>query len=143
MGDEAVKADVVDGKVKCIYTENLQDTRLEADQFVLATGSFMSRGLRSNYGGIYEPLFGLDVDGDNDRNNWTQDYVFDNQPYMSFGVHTDEKFHAVKDGKSLDNLFVIGSALSGHNAVKMADGTGVSLLSALYVANQIEERKEK
>ena len=143
MGDEAVKVEVANGTVKNIETENLQDTRLEADNFVLATGSFMSRGLRSNYAGLYEPLFGLDIDGDNNRTTWTQDYVFDAQPYMQFGVHTDENFRATKDGKAFTNLYVIGSALSGHNAVKMADGTGVSLLTAMYVAKKLTDRKEK
>ena len=31
----------------------------------------------------------------------------------------------------------IGSVLSGHDAVKMGDGTGVSMLSALAVAQDI------
>ena len=143
MGDEAVKAEIADGVVKYICTENLQDTRLEADNFVLASGSFMSRGLRSNYEGIQEPLFGLVIDVKAVHSQWTQDYVFDAQPYMQFGVHADASFLAMKDGKPFKNLYVVGSALSGHNAVKMADGTGVSLLTALYVAKKITEKKEK
>ena len=35
------------------------------------------------------------------------------------------------------NLHGIGSVLSGHNAIKMGDGSGVSLLSALAVAQDI------
>ena len=35
----------------------------------------------------------------------------------------------------------IGSILSGHDAVKMGDGTGVSLLTALAAAHDILEGK--
>lgn len=143
MGDEAIRADVTDGKVKSIYTAKLADTRLEADNYVLATGSFMSRGLRSNYEGVYEPLFGVDVCSADDRSKWSQDYVFDAQPYMQFGVHTDMMFRATKDGQTISNLYVAGSVLGSHNAVKMADGTGVSMLTALFVAKKITEKLEK
>ena len=60
---------------------------------------------------------------------------------MEYGVQTDKDFHAIKDGKTISNLFVIGSLLSGHNNIKLADGTGVSLLTALQVAEIITERK--
>lgn len=59
---------------------------------------------------------------------------------MEFGVHTDNDFHATKDGKNIENLYAIGSVLSGHNSIKHADGTGVSLLTALYVAKRLQER---
>ena len=36
-----------------------------------------------------------------------------------------------KDGKVINNCYAVGSVLSGHNRVKMADGTGVSMLTAL------------
>ena len=39
-------------------------------------------------------------------------------------MHTDKDFHVTKDGKNIENLYAIGSVLSGHNSIKHADGTG-------------------
>ena len=45
--------------------------------------------------------------------------------------------HCQRQGKTISNLYAIGSVLSGHDAIKMGDGTGVSLISALAVAHNI------
>jgi glycerol-3-phosphate dehydrogenase subunit B len=34
-------------------------------------------------------------------------------------------------------MYAVGSVLEGHNHIKQADGTGVSLLTALQVAKEI------
>lgn len=126
-----------DGKLTAITTEKLEETRLTADQYVLATGSFISGGLVSNYLNISEPAFNLDVDAAEKRDQWTSEYLFDEQHYMSFGVKTDDDFHTKKDGKTIQNLFAIGSVLSGNNSIKQANGTGVSMLTAIAVAHNI------
>ena len=56
---------------------------------------------------------------------------------MEFGVATDNEFHAIKDGRPLENLYAIGSILSGHNSLKLIDDTGVAVMTALQVARQI------
>ena len=137
MGDKAIEGRFENGKLVEIKTEHLTEDSLTADNFILATGSFMNKGLISDYTHVYEPVFGLDVDAAADRNDWYVENVFNAQPYMNFGVTTDAKLHAVKDGKTIENLFVIGSILSGHNNIKLADGEGVSLLTALHAAKQI------
>jgi glycerol-3-phosphate dehydrogenase subunit B len=136
-GDTVKNGYMENNRLISIETENLSDTDLEADNFVLATGSFMSGGLKANYEKIYEPVLGLDVEAASERDKWTTEYVFDAQPYMQFGVKTDSDFHAMRDGKIISNLFVAGEVLSGHDPLKQADGTGVSLLTALTVAKNI------
>ena len=71
------------------------------------------------------------------RADWHADYVFDAQPYMAFGVKTDEKLHATIDGKTIENLYAAGSVLGGHNSIKLDDATGVAMLTALEVAHNI------
>lgn len=137
MGDEAKSVKMTDGSVKAIYTENLGDVALEADNFVLATGSFFSKGLVATPNRIYEPLFDLDVDFDEDRNKWYDPQFFNMQNYMGYGVTTDASFKAVKGGKTIDNLYVVGSVLSGMNALYEYCGSGVSIVSAMYVADSI------
>lgn len=126
-----------DGRLTAITTEKLEETRLTADQYVLATGSFISGGLVSNYLKVSEPVFNLDVEATENREQWTSEYLFDEQQYMAFGVKTDDDFHTIKGGKTIENLFAIGSVLSGNNSIKQANGTGVSMLTAIAVAHHI------
>ena len=137
LGDSVTEGIFEDGKLKSIKTVNNEDTEFEADNFILATGSFFSKGIVASQNGVTEPVFGLDVDADADRTNWYQRNMFDAQPYMKFGVATDEKFRAKKDGKAVANLYAVGSVLSGFNAIKDGCGAGVSILTSLNAADQI------
>lgn len=137
IGDKAVEGRFEDGKIVEIKTAHLTEETLTADNFILATGSFMSQGLVSDYTHVFEPVFGLDVKSLANRNDWYDENVFRVQPYMNFGVTTDADLHAMKDGIIIENLFVTGSILSGHNNIKFADGEGVSMLTALYAAKKI------
>lgn len=137
MGD-SVENVVIDGdKVTHINTTKLQAMPLLAEQYVLATGSFMSRGLVADFERIYEPLMNLDTDAPQDREQWSKYGMMGDQPYMSCGVVTDKDFHPLKDGSPLANVYAIGQVLGGHNPITMGDGTGVSMLTALAVANAI------
>ena len=136
-GDKAVKGEISSTKLNSIETEKLVGTRLEADNFVLATGSFMGRGIVSDYEKVYEPVLGADVDFIADRAQWTRDNVWEAQPYMEFGVKTDAQLHVMKQGKPLSNTYAAGQVLSGNNKVKLASGEGVDMLTALTVANNI------
>lgn len=136
-GDKAVKGEISGTKLNSIETEKLVGTRLEADNFVLATGSFMGRGIVSDYEKVYEPVLGADVDFIADRAQWTRDNVWEAQPYMEFGVKTDAQLHVMKQGKPLSNTYAAGQVLSGNNKVKLASSEGVDMLTALTVANNI------
>lgn len=136
-GDKVVSGNIEATTLKSVVTEKLEGSKLEADNFVLATGSFMGRGIVSDYEKVYEPIMGLDVDYIADRTQWTRDDVFEAQPYMEFGVKTDATLHVMKDGSSISNTFAVGQVLSGNNKVKLASGEGVDLLTALAVANSI------
>ena len=122
-------------RLKYVCTENLADTCLEANDFVLATGSFLGGGLSSDYYSVHESVFGLDVElnGAASHVDWTTDKLFDKQPYESFGVKADDQFRVSKDGTTIDNLYAIGSVLSGNDPQHEADATGVDLLTALAV----------
>ena len=141
MGDTAVSGTFDGDRLTSITTAKLGDMPLKADQFVLATGSFVSRGLKADYERVYEPVLGLDVDADADREHWTQFGMMNPQDYMRYGVATDAGLHALRQGKPINNLHAIGSVLSGHDAIKMGDGTGVSLLTALHVAHALTSNR--
>ena len=136
-GDNAIGGNFDGDKLLNVTTAKLDGMPLRANNFVLATGSFVSRGLAANYERVFEPIFDLDVDADADREQWTRFGVMEPQAYFRYGVATDSSLRCLKQGKPITNLHAIGSILSGHDAIKMGDGTGVSLLTALAVARNI------
>lgn len=137
MNDTVIGGCFVENRLTAVKTRKLEDTLLEAEHFVLASGSFMSGGLTSNYHTISEPIFHLDVAAEQDRDRWYTDSFFDAQRYMTFGVERDGRFRVRREGRTVENLFAAGSVLSGNDALKQADGTGVSMLTALAVAHNI------
>lgn len=139
LGDSVNGATVKDGKVLSVTTNNLVETKLEADNFILATGSFFSHGIEALPDKVVEPVFGLDVNASGDRDDWFNHNLFNEQPFMSFGVKTDNQLHALIDGKPVENLYAVGAVLTSFNAVKEASGAGVSIITALYVANNISK----
>lgn len=140
LGDSVTGGGFEGGKLKYITTQNHADVKFEADNFILATGSFFSKGLVSDINGVSEPVLGLDVKSADDRSDWYKRNLFEPQPYMSFGVVTDNKFHALKDGAPVENLYVAGSVLGGCNSLKEGSGAGVAILSSLHIASLIQNR---
>ena len=137
MGDTAVSGTLEGDRLVSVTTAKLGGMPLKADNFVLATGSFISRGLTADYERVYEPVIGVDVNADGDREQWTRFGMMEPQAYMRYGVATDGNLHCLMQGKPIQNLHAIGSILSGHDAIKMGDGTGVSLMTALAAAHDI------
>lgn len=136
-GDEVLGGEISDGRVKSIRTVNLGSISVEADDFILSTGSFFGKGIVSGPGTVYEPVFGLDTVYETDRSKWYDEDFFARQEYLSFGVDTDGRFRAKKGGKVIENLYVTGSELSGANPLYEGSGAGIAILSAMQVAREI------
>ena len=137
LGDTAVGYQATGDKISALCTRNHGDVALMADNYVLATGSFFSGGLVATNTEVYEPLFGVDVCYDSSREKWYDRDLFKAQGYESFGVATASSFNAMRQGRVVENLYVAGAALSGFNALKEGCGAGVSVLTAVEVAEQI------
>jgi glycerol-3-phosphate dehydrogenase subunit B len=141
LGDSAVGYKVDGDNISHLYTVNHADIPFVANNFVLATGSYFSGGLVADMNKVYEPLFGADVWQLSNRDEWYERDIFRGQAYESFGVETDAEFRAMRGGRVVGNLYVAGAALSGFNAVKEGCGAGVSILTALDVAERILSKK--
>ncbi len=140
LGNTVTGGCIEDGRLRYVETSLLPDERLEADDFVLATGSFASDGLKANYERVYEPVFDLDTTAPADRMQWVKPSVFDDQPYMHYGVRVNESMQVQKGGHTISNLYAAGAVLGGHNAVMQADGAGVDMVTALRVAQYMLEK---
>lgn len=140
-GDTALRGVVEADGVKAVRTSGLGDMELTADHYVLATGSLFSRGIVARPDAICEPIFGLDVLYDADRSAWCDADLLAPQNYMAYGVVADAGFRAVRKGGVLSNLHVVGSVLSGCNALGEGCGAGVAIMSAMCVADGLSKQK--
>lgn len=140
LGNTVTGGCIEGGRLRYVETSLLPDERMEADDFVLATGSFASDGLKANYERVYEPVFDLDTTAPADRTQWVSPSFFDDQPYMYYGVRVNAHLQAQKGGDTIDNLYAAGAVLGGHNASRQADGAGVDMVTALRVAQEILEK---
>ena len=135
-GDEAVEAQVEGNKILSVRTHNLEAHALEASHFILASGGFFSKGLRSNPFRVWEPVFGVDVDFDEDRNAWYNEEFAGDQPYMQYGVKTDAALHPLVDGQPRGNLYAIGSVLGGTRP-EFGTGAGLAIRTAFLAVDEI------
>lgn len=144
-GDEVQKGDFVNGDLKAIYTKNYKDFPLVADNYVLATGSFFSHGLKANKTSIYESTFGLDIDAAEPRTEWYSYSFFpkEGHPFMAFGVKTDSKFRPYYEGELVKNLYCAGAILAHYHPVVEGSGNGVAISTGYKAAENILNSKEE
>ena len=138
MGDRVTGTHIYEDVVQNVVTKHLDRHYLEADHFILASGSFFSKGLNSNPFKIYEPLFEVDMDYNTDRNAWYDPSFANHQPYLGFGVKTDANLHPSRKGAPVKNLYAIGSIL-GETHPELGSGAGLAIRSALQAAKLITE----
>ena len=139
MGDEATKAHIHDGVVHSIATKNLDNHFIEAEHFILASGGFFSKGLKSNPFRIFEPVFGLDVEQAADRSEWYHPEFRHDQPYLAYGVKTNASLQAIRGGQTMQNLYAAGSILGGTHP-ELGTAAGLAIRSALTAVDQILRR---
>lgn len=124
-------------RVVGVHSQNGDDQLFEADHFVLASGSFFSRGLESRLGGIREPIFDADVLSLPERDAWAGRRLFDHHPFMGFGVKTDDQLRVLRGGKPLANLYGAGSVLAHYDPVREGSGSGVAVATGWQAASHI------
>lgn len=136
-GDTVVTGEISQQQVKKIYTSQHEDMALTAKNYVLASGSFLSNGLKADFNRIVEPVFNLDVIADTNRLDWTNARFSKPQPYHHYGLKINSNCQTMKNGEVLTNLFAIGAVLGGCDPLAEGSGSGVAIVTALHTANQI------
>ncbi|MFB6129189.1 MAG: glycerol-3-phosphate dehydrogenase subunit GlpB [Salinigranum sp.] len=104
-----------------------------AEQFVLATGGLVGKGLESSRRSVREPIFGCRVPHPEDRYDWFDDDAFGDQPYARFGVVPDGTLRPTEtDGEpTFENLRAAGAVLGGADTAAEKSSGGVSLATGL------------
>lgn len=137
LGDSILRADMEGNRISQLYSLNHGNIPFIGQILSLPTGSYFSQGLIATPEKVYEPIFDLDVTFIPNRTQWYASDVFAAQPYQSFGIKTDNMYHCMRGGNVFENLYATGAILEGFNPLKEGCGAGVSILSAMYIAEQI------
>lgn len=138
LGDTVTDGVFEGNRLKHINTSNLGSTPMSADHFVLSSGSLFSRGLKSTVDRFFEPVFGLDVIASQQRSQWYDKNFYHGQPFMKYGVKTDDYFRCSLENTTIENLYAAGGILGGDfDPLTDGVGAGVTLASAMHVANLI------
>lgn len=138
LGDSVLEADFNDdGTVRSVVTSNFGDIRVYADNFVLASGSFFSKGLIATPDKVFEPVFGIDLTFSEKRDGWFDRNFWRKQIYISFGAKISETLNVSVDGKVISNLYAAGSLLGGSNLLYEGCGGGTAIISAMAAADEI------
>jgi len=135
LGDHVDKGVLNNGKVSELITTNFGEDHLEADTYILASGSLFSAGVIATPKGFHEPVFGLDLHYPENRDKWYAPNFFDAQPYMNYGIEVDGDFHPFINGQPVANLYAAGAVLAHCDSLAEDSGAGTAILTGLHVAS--------
>jgi len=107
-----------------------------ADRFILATGRFIGGGLKADEEKAYEPIFNLPVAQPKSREDWFKKSFFNSHPIHQAGILTDSSFRPVdqKGEQILDNVWIAGSILAGHDCIQEKSREGVEIATGYWAA---------
>lgn len=117
-GDRVISGTIENGKVTAIFTQKLEDEPLEAENYILATGKYFSRGIMTDMKKVYEPIFGLDIVANEDHSAWFDMDFSADQEFMAFGVKDNGDGKVSLGGEVLANIFAAGEVLAGVTGIE-------------------------
>ncbi|MFB6250976.1 MAG: glycerol-3-phosphate dehydrogenase subunit GlpB [Halobellus sp.] len=129
-----------DGKreIEQVYVEkNGARIPYAADEYVLATGGLVGKGIESERDDVYEPIFGCHIAHPEDRYAWSDRDAFGDHEFARFGVRTDADLRPTDatDDVEFENLRAAGSVLGGYDYAAEKSGSGVSIATG-YAAGR-------
>ncbi|MFB6308731.1 MAG: glycerol-3-phosphate dehydrogenase subunit GlpB, partial [Haloarculaceae archaeon] len=96
-----------DGRIERVYVEK-NGSRIPnaADQYILATGGLVGKGIESDRNRVREPVFDCHVPHPEDRYDWFDRDAFGDHQFARFGVSTDGDLRPTDDAgrPEFDNL---------------------------------------
>ncbi|MGB9965048.1 glycerol-3-phosphate dehydrogenase subunit GlpB [Halobacterium hubeiense] len=129
-------------RVERVYVEkNGARIPYAADQYVLATGGLVGKGVESDRERVTEPVFDCHVAHADDRYEWFDDDAFGDHAFARFGVATDDGLRPEDAAGSpeFENLRAAGSVLGGYDFAAEKSGAGVSLATGYAAGRRAAE----
>lgn len=108
-----------------------------AEQYVLATGGLVGKGIDSDRDSVSEPVFDCHVGHPSNRYDWFEREPFGNHAFARFGLRTDDDLRPRDSTGALEfeNLHAAGSILGGFDFAAENSGSGVSIATG-YAAGE-------
>jgi glycerol-3-phosphate dehydrogenase subunit B len=122
------------GRVEAVRVDRKgRETPYYADQFVLATGGLVGKGVDSSRAGVEEPIFGCRVPHPEDRYEWSDADAFGDHAFARFGVVPDSSLRptGASGAPEFENLRAAGAVLGGADAAGEKSAGGVSLATGV------------
>jgi len=129
-GDPVVDYEADGGRVEAVLVDRSgRTTTYAAEQFVLATGGLVGKGLHSDRRRVREPIFGCRVPHPEDRYDWSSPEPFGDHPFARFGVVPDDELRPTDAAGDPEfrNLRAAGAVLGGADVAAEKSAAGVSL----------------
>ncbi|WP_136717163.1 glycerol-3-phosphate dehydrogenase subunit GlpB [Halorientalis salina] len=110
------------------------DVPYAAEEYVLATGGLVGKGIDSDREGVEEPVFDCHVAQPSDRYDWFEDEAFGDHRFARFGVDPDRELRPMDAGGTpeFSNLRAAGSVLGNYDFAAEKSGSGVSLATGFH-----------
>jgi len=112
-----------------------------ADEFVLATGGLVGKGIDSDRESVTEPLFDCYVPHSDDRYEWSDSEAFGDHAFARFGVVPDDHLRPTDaDGDPhFPNLRAAGGVVGGADVAREKSAAGVSIATGTYAGRRAGE----
>lgn len=113
---------------------------VEADTFILATGSFVSGGLFSDRNKFKETVFNLPVYTPESGELFNEDFFKLGHPIEKSGILVNDRF--IPENSDYVNLFAAGSILAYSETMKYQCGHGMAIATGIAAAKSVEEYRK-
>ncbi len=121
--------------------DSFGDVLIDTEYIILATGRFLSGGLKADRDWVCEPLLSLPVKQPESRADWYRHDYFDPRGHLinRSGIQVDDCFRPVNsDGDPVNEcLFAVGGLLAEQDWVRQRCGAGISIASAWKAVDTI------
>lgn len=139
------KVELKENDVQLSLEDNYGPIEIEANHIVLASGRFLSGGLKSDQNKVQESLLDLPVHQPHDREHWFSESYFDSQGHAinRAGIEVNDNFQALgQDGNIIDpRVYVAGILLAQQDWIRQRCGAGIAITSAYKAINSIVKNK--
>ncbi|MFC5971594.1 glycerol-3-phosphate dehydrogenase subunit GlpB [Halomarina salina] len=129
-GNPVVDATSEDGRITGVTVEHTHSAvPYAAEQYVLATGGLVGKGIAADRDAVFEQVFGCHVPHPDDRYAWAAAEAYGDHAFPRFGVRVDSEGRPLDATERVEyaNLRAAGGVVGGADVAAEKSGSGVSL----------------
>jgi len=141
-GNPAVGYEADGGRIESVLVDRRgREVPYAAEEFVLATGGLVGKGIDSDRESVTEPVFDCHVPHPEDRYDWSEPAAFGAHAFARFGVVPDDDLRPTDDSGEAEfaNLRAAGGVLGGADTPREKSAAGVSLATGAYAGRRAGE----